>query len=112
MLRGQGYGTTRSEAIAYYSDLQDMEDRRAGVREAKEFENWKIQRSASMSGDTSAHTREAERAEQTRRDEQRARNQVQRGRNLRRQQIIEDARKATLGDTKAIYAVERARSGY
>jgi hypothetical protein len=113
MLRGQGYGRTRSEAIAYYSELQDMEDRRAEVREAKEFENWKIQRSASMSGDTSAHTTEAERAEEQWRQDQRARNQVQRGRNLRRQQIIEDARKASLGDTtKAIYAVERARSGY
>src|SRR5215216_7006884 len=25
MLHGQGYGRTRSEAIAYYSELQDME---------------------------------------------------------------------------------------
>jgi hypothetical protein len=113
MLRGQGYGRTRQEAIQYYSELQDMEDRRAEAREAKEFENWKIQRSTSLSGDTSVHTVEAERAEETWRQDQRARVQVQRGRDLRRRRIIDDARKAALNDTtRAICAVERARPGY
>jgi hypothetical protein len=63
-----------------------------------------------MSGDTSAHTIEAERADEQQRQEQRHRNQVQRGRDLRRDQIVRDARKAAFGDTaKAIYAVERMR---
>jgi hypothetical protein len=111
MLRGQGYGRTRSEAIAYYSELQDMEDRRAEVREAKEFENWKIQRSAGLSGDTTADLILSERAErekqETRQREDRMSSTV---RNHVRRQTVEEARKAALGDTtRAIYAVERMR---
>lgn len=117
MLRGQGYGRTRSEAIAHYSAMQDLEDRRAEVREAKEFENWKIQRSASLSGDSSADVVQAERAEEQWRQDQRARNQVARGRAIRRDQIVQEARKAALGDTAKIaaglaQAVARDRRGY
>jgi hypothetical protein len=42
MLRGQGYGRTRAEAIAYFSGLQDMEDRKAELAERREFEQWQI----------------------------------------------------------------------
>jgi hypothetical protein len=114
MLRGQGYGRTRAEAIAYFSDLQDVEDRRAEAQERIEFQKWQIRRSESMSGDSTADLVLAERAE---RDEQEARRrEASMNASVRRyvkRQTVEEARKAALGDTtKAIYAVERARSGY
>jgi hypothetical protein len=113
MLRGERLGHTRQEFLAMQSARMDAEDAQLAARQQAAFRKWQAEQSASMSGDTSAHVVEAERAEEQWRQDQRARNQVQRGRNLRRQQIIEDARKAALGDTtKAIYAVERARSGY
>jgi hypothetical protein len=67
-----------------------------------------------MSGDTSVATIEAERAEEEWWQDQRRRSQVQRGRALRRQGIIDDARKAASTDTaRTINAVERMRSrGY
>jgi hypothetical protein len=114
MLRGQGYGRTRSEAIAYYSELQDMEDARAQVRERREFEQWQIQRSAAMSGDTSADLVLAERAE---RDGREARQREARLSSAVRKHVkretVEAARRAALSDTtRAIYAVERMRSRY
>jgi hypothetical protein len=114
MLRGQGYGRTRSEAIAYYSDLQDMEDRRAEVREAKEFEQWQIQRSASLSGDSTADLVLAERAERDGREERQreARMNASVRRHVKRQ-TVEEARKAAFGDTaKVIYGLESMRSRY
>jgi hypothetical protein len=114
MLRGERLGRTRQEAIAYYSELQDMEDRRAEVREAKEFENWKIQRSASLSGETSADLILSERAEQAKHDERaREARLSQAVRRYVKDETVREARKASLGDTaKILYATERARNRY
>jgi hypothetical protein len=114
MLRGQGYGRTRQEAVQYFSDLQDVEDRRAEAQERIEFEKWQIRRSESMSGDSTADLVLAERAEQ---DEQEARRREARlssaVRNHVKRETVREARKAALGDTaRALYGVERARSGY
>jgi hypothetical protein len=102
MLRGQGYGRTRSEAIQYFSDLQDMEDRRAEVREVKEFENWKIQRSASLSGDTTAPT-EQELAARARSEEREREGRMNASvRQYVKRETVREARKVALADTSKL----------
>jgi hypothetical protein len=117
MLRGEGLGRTRAEAIQYYSAMQDREDVLAAAREQLAFRRWQAEQAALYSGDASADTIQAERAEAQWRQDQRARNQVARGKELRRRQIIEDAREASLGDTAKVVAglaraVDRDRRGY
>jgi hypothetical protein len=113
MLRGERLGRTRQEAIAYFSGLQDMEDRKVELAERREFEQWQIRRAESLSGDTSVATLEAERAEEEWWQDQRRRTEVQRGRAIQRERIVQDARKAASTDTaRTIHAVERARSRY
>jgi hypothetical protein len=95
------------------SARQDIEDDQAAAREQVAFRKWQAEQSASWSGDTSVHVIEAERSEEQQRQEQRHRNQVARGRAVRRDQVVQDARKAAFGDTaKIIHEVERRRSGY
>jgi hypothetical protein len=112
-LRGEKLGHTTSEFIAQRAAQMDVEDAQREARRQAAIRKALAELERQDYGDTSAHTIEAERAEEQRREDQRARNQVARGRALQRERIVEDARKAALGDTtKAIYAVERARSGY
>jgi hypothetical protein len=112
-LRGEKLGHTTSEFIAQRSAQMDAEDMQREARVRAAHRKLQAQLEQQYYGDTSAHTIQTERAEEQWRQAQQARSQVIRGRNLRRQRIIEDARKAALGDTmKAIYAVERARPGY
>jgi hypothetical protein len=111
--RGEQLGHTPSEFVALVSAQQDREDAMAQARQQVAYRKWLVEQSDALSGDTSVHTVEAQRAEEQKREEQRHRNQVQRGRAIRRERIVQEARKAALGDTtKAIYAVERMRSRY
>jgi len=117
MLRGESYGRTRQEALAYYSAQQDAEDLRAEAAQRRAFNRWQVEQGELHSGDMSVATVEAQRAEEQRRQDQRARNQVQRGWNLRRQQIIDEARREALGDTVKVVgglaqAAARDRRGY
>ena len=117
MLRGETLGRTRQEAIQHYSSLQDVEDRRAEAAQRRAFNRWLAEQGELNSGDTSADTVLAQRAEEQRRQDQRARNQVRRGRDLRRNQVIQDARREALGDTTKLVAglanaVARDRRGW
>jgi hypothetical protein len=101
-LLGREIGHTRGEFIAMISARQDIEDAQAAAREQVAFRKWQAEQSASWSGDTSVHVIEAERSEEQQRQEQRHRNQVARGRAVRRDQVVQDARKAAFGDTAKI----------
>jgi hypothetical protein len=116
-LRGERVGHTTSEFIAARSAQMDVEDAQLAARQRVAYNRWLAQQGELHSADLSATTIEAERAEEAWREDQRARSQVIRGRNLRRKRIVEDARKAAAGDSARLVgglaaAVVRDRRGY
>jgi dynactin complex subunit len=112
-LRGERLGNTVSEAIQRFSGMQDLEDVRAQLQERKEFEQWKLQRSESMSGDASAHVVEAERAEREKQETRRREDQMSSAvRRYVKRQTVQEARKAALHDTLTVVtAADRDRRG-
>jgi hypothetical protein len=100
MLAGRGLGSTHSEFIQQRAALMDVEDAQIQARQAVAYRKWLQEQSDGMSGDTSAHTVLAERAEEAEQREKRDRDLVRRGRQIDRARIIRSARQLAAQDRR------------
>jgi hypothetical protein len=99
-LRGEKLGHTTSEFIAQRAAMMDVEDQRREARRQAAIRKMMAELSEAETGDTSAHTIMAERAEKAEADARRDRVLLQRGRQIQRHQTIRLAREAAAIDRK------------